>query len=114
MVWACSTLKLASFIAFTFVCAHWLACGLYLVTSLEPGQVRRYPTPLCACSTAYPANEFMTRAYASATVKILTSVGLLQRTWLTAYNESAGDELVVKPHQIYIVALYWAVMTMCV
>ena len=35
----CSTLKLASFIAFTFVCAHWLACGMYLITSLEAGQV---------------------------------------------------------------------------
>lgn len=34
-----STLKLASFICFTFVCAHWLACGLYLVTALEGGQV---------------------------------------------------------------------------
>ena len=37
---------------------------------------------------------------------------LQQRTWLTAYNENAGNGNVVRPHQIYAVALYWAVMTM--
>ena len=36
----------------------------------------------------------------------------MQRTWLDAYNENAGNKLVVQPHQIFVVALYWAVMTM--
>jgi hypothetical protein len=34
-----STLKLASFVAITFVCAHWMACGLYMVTAAEPHAV---------------------------------------------------------------------------
>lgn len=34
-----STLKLASFVALTFVCAHWMACGLYMITALEPHAV---------------------------------------------------------------------------
>ena len=29
-----------------------------------------------------------------------------------AYNEAAGNAIVMQPHQIYTVALYWAVMTM--
>jgi len=35
-----STLKLWSFVALTFVCAHWMACGLYMITALEPQAVR--------------------------------------------------------------------------
>ncbi len=36
-----STLKLCFFVAFTLVIAHWIACGLYLITSFEPHTVRR-------------------------------------------------------------------------
>ena len=38
-----STLKLCLFVAFTLVVAHWIACGLYLITSFEPHTVRLEP-----------------------------------------------------------------------
>lgn len=40
-----STLRLCSFLCITFMCAHWLACGLHLVTALEPHAVRPYCCP---------------------------------------------------------------------
>ena len=39
-----STLKLCFFVALTLVIAHWIACGLFLITSLEPHMVRH---PAC-------------------------------------------------------------------
>ena len=38
-----STLKLCFFVVLTLVIAHWIACGLFLITSFEPQTVRRHP-----------------------------------------------------------------------
>ena len=40
-----STLKLCFFVALTLVIAHWIACGLFLITSFEPHMVRQHSSP---------------------------------------------------------------------
>jgi len=46
-----STLKLCFFVALTLVIAHWIACGLFLITSFEPHMVRQ---PTCSSTMILP------------------------------------------------------------
>ena len=110
-----STLKLASFVAITFVCAHWMACGLYMVTAAESRVVMLcwqsltsfLYFPNCELGLQH-VNHYCSDS--SCTGKIL--VASQDNTWLTEYNRGAGHGRVHDAFDIYLVALYWSSMTM--
>ena len=79
-----STLKLCFFVAFTLVIAHWIACGLFLITSFEPRMVRQ---PLhhgqikgsaCLELIAEPLRSGVTVAHLALTITLTCRIPSLQ------------------------------------
>jgi len=120
-----STLKLCFFVALTLVVAHWIACGLFLITSFEPHMVRQ---PTCFIIIIFPrtvpapAIDLWVGSTCDCQAKhICWLIGCVrlrcvlarQWTWLNAYNETSRNGALMAPYKIYFVALYWAIMTMC-